>query len=92
VFLLFHDLIDLLISCGEVNHRGHGCGCNISLTLRANHEEDKLPSIRNYVLALVGRYQENGTRWDYLGYIVQIHAQSNNNIVRPRLIYNMMFP
>jgi hypothetical protein len=77
---------------GEVDREGHGCGCNLSLTLRENHEEDKILGLRNDLLSLLGRDQGNNTRWDYLGYPVQFHVQSNNNIVRPRLIYNMMFP
>ena len=65
--------------CGEVGHVGLGCGYDISLTLRANHEEDKLPNLRDELSAFLGRDQENNTRWDYLGYPVQFHVQSNNN-------------
>jgi hypothetical protein len=62
------------------------------LTLRVNHEEDKLLSLRDDLPTLLGRDQGNNTRWDYLGYPVQFPIQSNNNTTRPRLIYNMTFP
>jgi hypothetical protein len=57
-----------------------------------NHKEDKLPSLKNDLPALLGIYQGNNTRWDYLGYPVQFPVQSNNNTTRPRLIYIMTFP
>jgi len=57
-----------------------------------NHEEEKLIDLRNDLPALLGRDQGNRTRWDYLRYPLQFSVQSNNNVVRPRLIYNMMFP
>jgi hypothetical protein len=82
----------LLLLCGEVDHGGHGCHCNILLTLRVNHEEGKLPDLRNDIPSLLGRDQGNKTRWDYLEYRVQFPVQSNNNTVMPRLIYNMTFP
>jgi hypothetical protein len=75
------------VGCG-----GHECGCNISLTLRENHKEEKLPILINDLPALLGKDQGNSTRWDYLGYPVQFHVQSNNDIAMPRLIYIMMFP
>jgi hypothetical protein len=76
---------------GEVGYEGHGCGYNLSLTLRVNHEEDKLLGLINDLLAFLRRDQGNNTRWDYPEYPVQFHVQINNNIVRPRLIYNMKF-
>jgi hypothetical protein len=54
-----------------------------------NHEEEKLPGLRDDLPAFLGRDQGNGTRWDYLGYPVRFPVQSNNNTARPRLIYNM---
>jgi hypothetical protein len=63
-----------------------------SLILRVNHEEDKLPRLRDDLPALLSRDQGNSTRWDCLGYPIQFPVQSNNNTTRPRLIYNMMFP
>jgi hypothetical protein len=60
--------------------------------MRVNHKEYKLPSLRNDLLALVGKDQENSIRWDYLEYPVQFPIQSNNNNARPRFIYNMTFP
>jgi hypothetical protein len=62
------------------------------LTLRANHEEEKFPSLRDVLPALLGRDQGNITRRDCLRYLVQFPIQSNNNTTRPRLIYNMTFP
>jgi hypothetical protein len=62
------------------------------LTLRANHKEEKNLGLRDHLPALLGRDQINGSRWDYLGYAVQFPFQSNNNTVRPRIIYNMTFP
>jgi hypothetical protein len=70
VFLFFHDLIHLLIMCGEVERKDLRCGCNLSLTLKANHKEDKLPGLRDDLPALLGRDQGKNTRWDYLGYPV----------------------
>jgi hypothetical protein len=92
VFIFFHDLIHLLLMCGEINYRGHGRGFNLSLTLRANHEEGKLPGLRDDLPALLCRDQGNDNRWDYLMYPVQFLLQSNNTTARPRIIYNMMFP
>jgi hypothetical protein len=62
------------------------------LTLRDNHEEEKLPYLRDELPSLLDRDQGNGSRWDYLGYPVQFPIQGNNNTARPRLIHNMMFP
>jgi hypothetical protein len=56
ILVFFHDLIHLLILCGEISHRGPGCGCDLSLTLRENHEEDKLPSLRDDLLTLLVIY------------------------------------
>jgi hypothetical protein len=47
------------------------CGCDISLIPRVNHEEDKLPHLRDDLPALLSRDQGNNTRWDCLGYLVQ---------------------
>jgi hypothetical protein len=57
-----------------------------------NHEEDKFPSLRDDLLALLGKYQGNTTRRDCLGYLVQFPVQINNNTTRPRLVYRMRFP
>jgi hypothetical protein len=78
--------------CGEIGRGGPGCGCDLSLTLRANHEEEKFLGLRDDLLALLGKDQGNITRRDCLGYPVQFLVQSNNNTTRPRLIYNMTFP
>jgi hypothetical protein len=73
-------------------HRDPRFGYDISLILRANHEEEKLPHLRDDLPALLRRDQGNNTRWDFLGYPVQFPVQRNNNTMMPRLIYNMMFP
>jgi hypothetical protein len=78
--------------CGEVGYRYLRCGCDLSLILRENHEEYKLPRLRDDLPALLSRDQENSTRWDCLGYPLQFPIQSNNNTTRPRLIYSMKFP
>jgi hypothetical protein len=78
--------------CGEFNHEGHGRECNLSLTLRENHEEDIILGLINDLHALLGRDKGNKTRWEYLGYPVQFPTQSNNNTARPRIICNMTFP
>jgi hypothetical protein len=59
----------LLLLCGEVVAEALDVAA-ISLTLRVNHEEDKLPGLRDDLPALLGRDQGNNTRWDYLGYPV----------------------
>jgi hypothetical protein len=64
----------------------------LSVILRANHEEGKLPHLRDDLPAFLSRDQGNNTRWDCLRYPVQFHVQSNNNTTRPRIIYNMTFP
>jgi hypothetical protein len=56
--------------CGEVIHRDPGCGCDFLLILRVNHEEEKLPHLRDDLLALLGKDHGNNTRWDCLGYLV----------------------
>jgi hypothetical protein len=81
----------LILLCGEINHGGPRCGFLILLTLRANHEEDNFPGPRDDLPAFLDIDQGNNTRWDYLGYPVQFSVQINNNITRPRLIYNMTF-
>jgi hypothetical protein len=48
--------------------------------------------LRDDLPTFLGRDQGNNTRWDCLGYPIQFPVQSNNNTVRPRLIYNMTFP
>jgi hypothetical protein len=70
IFVFFHDLIHLLLQCGEVGHGGPGCGCNLSFTLRENHEEENLPSMRDDLPTLLGIDQGNSTRWDCLRYHV----------------------
>jgi hypothetical protein len=82
----------LLFLHGEINYIGHGCGYNLSLTLRVNHEEEKILGLRDDLPALLGRDQGNGHRWDYLGYPVQFPVQINNKTTMPRLIYNMKLP
>jgi hypothetical protein len=72
--------------------RDPGCGCDLSLILRANHEEEKLPHMRDDLPTFLSRSQGNNTRWDSLGYPVQFLVQSNNKTMRPRIIYNMTFP
>jgi len=66
--------------------------CDLSLILIENHEEEKLPLLRDDLPAFLSRDQGNSTRWDCLGYHVQFPVQSNNNTTRPILIYNMTFP
>jgi hypothetical protein len=78
--------------CVERLAGGPGCGFDISLNLRVNHEEDKFPGLRDDLPTLLGRDQGNSSRRDCLGYLVQFSVQSNNNTMRPRLIYNMTFP
>jgi hypothetical protein len=60
--------------------------------LFSNHEEEKIPHLRDDLPAFLNRDQGNSTRWDCLGYPLQFHVQSNNNTMRPRLIYIMTFP
>ena len=78
--------------CGEFSHRDPGCGSDLLLSLRENHEEDKLPHLIDDLPALPTIDQGNSTRWDCLRYLIQFPVQSNNNTTRPRLIYNMTFP
>jgi hypothetical protein len=47
ILVFFHDLIHLLLLCGEIGCEVLGCGCDISLTLRGNHKEDKFISLRD---------------------------------------------
>jgi hypothetical protein len=35
-----------------------------------NQEEEKLPGLRDDIPAFLGRYQGNGGRWNYLGYLI----------------------
>jgi hypothetical protein len=92
ISVFFHYLIHLLLFCGEIDCGDPGCGWNISLTLRVNHEEDKFPSLRDDLPTFLGRDQGNSTRRECLRYPVQFHVQINNNTMRPRLIYGMTFP
>ena len=78
--------------CVEIVHRGPGCGYDLLLSLRANHEEDKFSGLRDDLLTLLDKYQGNNTRRDCLRYPVQFPVQSNNNTTRPRLIYSVKFP
>jgi len=64
----------------------------LDVAVRENHEEDKLPHLRDDLPALLGEDQGNSTRWDCLGYPVQFLIQNNNSTMRPRIIYNMTFP
>jgi hypothetical protein len=43
---------------------------SIFLTLKENQEEEKLPGLRDELLALLGRDQGNKTRWECLKYHV----------------------
>jgi hypothetical protein len=78
--------------CGEVVHRDPRCVCDLSLILRVNHEEDKIPRLRDDLPTLLSRDQGNSTKWDFLEYLVIFPVQINNNTTRPTLIYIMMFP
>jgi hypothetical protein len=78
--------------CGDISHGGPECGCDLSLTLKVNHEEDKFMGLRDDLPALLGRDKGNNTRRDCLRYPIEFLVQSNNNTTRPRLIYNMTFP
>jgi hypothetical protein len=78
--------------CGEVGHRDLGCGYDLFLILRVNHEEEKIPRLGDGLLSFLGRGQGNNSRRDYLRYLAQFPIQINNNTTRPRLIYNMMLP
>jgi hypothetical protein len=42
-----------LSTCG-----GPGCGCNLSLTLRANHKEEKFPGLRDDLPSLLEGIKE----------------------------------
>jgi hypothetical protein len=77
--------------CRDVGHSDPGCGCDLSLILRVNHEEEKLPCLRDDI-AFLSKDQGNNTRWDCLGYPLQFPVQSNNNTTMPILICNMTFP
>jgi hypothetical protein len=59
--VLFHNHIYFLLLSGEISCGGPGCDCDIYLTLRANHEEDKFPGVRDVLPALLGRDQGNNT-------------------------------
>jgi hypothetical protein len=78
--------------CVGIGRGGHRCGCNLSLTLRLNHEEDKLSGLKNDLPALLGRDKGNTTIWDYPRDPIQFPVQINNNTTRTRLIYSMTFP
>jgi hypothetical protein len=78
--------------CGDIGHGDPRCGCDLSFTLRVNHEEEKFPGLRDDLPALLRRDQGNNTRRDYLRYPIQFLVKSNNNTKRPKLIYNMEFP
>jgi hypothetical protein len=92
ISIFFHELIHFLLLCGEISLGDPGCGYDLSLTLRENHEEDKFIILRDYLSAFLARDQGNITRWDILEYHVQFPVQSNNNTMRPRIICNMKFP
>ena len=57
-----------------------------------NHEEEEFPIFRDDLLAFFHEDQGNYTSWDYLGYLVELDLQSNNDTTGPRLINNMVFP
>jgi hypothetical protein len=92
VFVFPHDLVHLLLLCGEDMFRGHGCDHDLLFTLRANHKEDKFIVLGDDLPALLSRDQVNGGRMSYLWYPIQLSTQSNNKTVSFRLIYNMVFP
>jgi len=72
----------LLLLCGDIDRSDPICGCDLSLILRANHEEDKIPRLRDDLPALLSRDQGNNTRWDYLRYpcnIPDIKSMRNKN-------------
>jgi hypothetical protein len=56
--VFFHDLIYLLLLCGEVGRRDPGCGCDRPLILRVNNEEDKLPRLRDDLLHCLAKIKE----------------------------------
>jgi hypothetical protein len=56
--VFFHDLIYLLLLCGEISRRDPVCGYDISLILRENHEEDKLPHLRDDLLHFLAYIKE----------------------------------
>jgi hypothetical protein len=60
----------LLLLCGEIDNRGFGCGYDISLSLRENHEEEKFLCLRDDLPAFLGRDQGKSARMDYLRYPV----------------------
>jgi hypothetical protein len=72
--------------CGEIDCGGPICGCDISLTVRGNNEEEKFCYLRDHLPAFLDRYQRNNTRRDFLRYPIQFPVQSNNNTMMPRLI------
>jgi hypothetical protein len=76
--------------CGEISFPG--CGYDLSLNLRANHEEEKFPDLRDELPAFLGIDQGNKTRRDSLGYPIQFPVPSDNNTMKPRLVYSMTFP
>jgi hypothetical protein len=90
VLILLHDLIHLLFSCRGALSGGHGH--SLSLSLRANHRENKFPGLRNELTALFCSNQRDGGRRCYLWYLVQLIAQSDNKSTRPRLIHGMSLP
>jgi hypothetical protein len=55
ILVLFHDLFHFLLLYGEIGCKGLGCGCDISLTLRENHEEEKFLHLRDDLPTLLGR-------------------------------------
>jgi hypothetical protein len=76
--------------CGEISFPG--CGYDLSITLSENHKEEKILDLRDELPAFLGRDQGNKTRRDYLGYPLKFRVQSDNNTMRPRLVYNTTFP
>ena len=92
VLIFLHDLIHLLLLCGRALSRGHGGGHTFPLTLRVNHEDEKVPFLSYDIIALLCRDERNGGRRCYLLYPIQFFAQSNNKSGRPRRINKMMLP
>ena len=69
-----------------------GRGHDLLLSLRADHQEKKLPDFGNEFTALFSSNQRDISRGWHLWYPVQIIYQSNNNSARPGLIHTMSLP
>jgi hypothetical protein len=92
VFVLFYDLVHLLILCRETPCRGFGGCSDLLFTFRSNHKDDKYPNLRDHLSALLLRYLRDYISWDCLRYPIEFISQSNNDTTRPRFINNMTLP